>query len=68
MREIQDIAERDGLNKATVVRLLLKLGITEWRKKTALELLREGKVTFTKVAEIAKIPLGVFRPCEATQR
>jgi predicted HTH domain antitoxin len=36
------------------------LGIREWRKQTALELLRDGKVTFAKAAEIAKLSLWEF--------
>lgn len=59
-KEIQMVIEREGLDKATAVRTLLELGIGEWRKQTALELLREGKVTFAKAAEIAKLPLWEF--------
>jgi predicted HTH domain antitoxin len=56
-KEIQEVIEREGLDKATAVRTLLELGIGEWRKQTALELLRDGKVTFAKAAEIAKLSL-----------
>jgi predicted HTH domain antitoxin len=56
-KEIQEVIEREGLDKATAVRTLLELGIEEWRKKTALELLRDGKATFAKAAEIAKLSL-----------
>jgi predicted HTH domain antitoxin len=42
------------------VRTLLELGIREWRKQTALELLRDGKVTFAEAAEIAKLSLWEF--------
>ncbi|MGF3573596.1 MAG: UPF0175 family protein [Candidatus Bathyarchaeia archaeon] len=59
-KEIQEVAEREKLDKATVVRTLLEMGIDEWRKQTALELLREGKVTFAKAAEIAKLSLWEF--------
>ncbi|MGB9959704.1 MAG: UPF0175 family protein [Candidatus Bathyarchaeales archaeon] len=59
-KEIQEFVKREGLDKATVVRTLLELGIGEWRKQTALELLRDGKVTFTKAAEIAKLSLWEF--------
>jgi predicted HTH domain antitoxin len=48
------------LDKATAVRTLLELGIGEWRRQTALELLRDGKVTFAKAAEIAKLSLWEF--------
>ncbi|MEM2202637.1 MAG: UPF0175 family protein [Candidatus Bathyarchaeia archaeon] len=59
-KEIQEVIEREGLDKATVVRTLLELGISEWRKQTALELLRDGKVTFAKAAEMAKLSLWEF--------
>lgn len=59
-KEIQEVAEREKLDKATVVRTLLEMGIDEWRKQTALELLREGKVTFAKAAEMAKLSLWEF--------
>jgi len=42
------------------VRALLELGIGEWRKRTALELMRDGKATFAKAAEMAKLPLWEF--------
>jgi len=59
-KEIQEMIKREGLDKATAVRTLLELGIREWRKQTALELLRDGKVTFAKAAEIAKLSLWEF--------
>ena len=59
-KEIQEVIRREGLDKATAVRTLLELGIREWRKQTALELLRDGKVTFAEAAEIAKLSLWEF--------
>ena len=59
-REILEVVERAKLDKATVVRNLLELGIAEWRKQTALDLLRGGKVTFAKAAEMAKLSLWEF--------
>jgi predicted HTH domain antitoxin len=59
-KEILEMVEHEKLDKATVVRTLLKMGIVEWRKQTALELLRDGKVTFTKAAEMAKLSLWEF--------
>ena len=58
--EILKVVEREKLDKATAVRTLLELGIVEWRKQTALELLRDGKVTFAKAAEMAKLSLWEF--------
>jgi len=59
-KEIQEVVEREGLDKATAVRTLFELGIGEWRKQTALELLREGKATFAKTAEMAELSLWEF--------
>ncbi|KPV64428.1 MAG: hypothetical protein AOA66_0240 [Candidatus Bathyarchaeota archaeon BA2] len=59
-KEILEVAEWEKLDKATVVRTLLEMGIEEWRKQTALELLRDGKVTFAKAAEMAKLSLWEF--------
>lgn len=59
-KEILEMVEREKLDKATVVRTLLKMGIVEWRKQTALELLRDGKATFAKAAEMAKLSLWEF--------
>ena len=59
-REIQEVVMREGLDKATAVRSLLELGIGEWRKQKALELLRDGRVTFAKAAEMAKLSFWEF--------
>ena len=59
-KDILEVAEREKLDKATVVRTLLEMGIVEWRKQTALDLLRDGKVTFAKAAEVAKLSLWEF--------
>ncbi len=59
-KEILKVIEYEKSDKATVVRALLEIGLLEWKKKTALELLRNGKVTFAKAAEIADISLWEF--------
>lgn len=59
-KEILEIIEQEKLDKATVVRNLLEIGMVEWRKQTALEFLREGKVTFAKAAQMAKLSLWEF--------
>jgi len=58
--EISQIIKKEKLDKATVVRNLLEIGITEWRKQTALGLLNKGKATFAQAAEIAKLSLWEF--------
>ena len=59
-KEIREITKEEKLDKATVVRNLLEIGIAEWRKQAALELLQKGKVTFSKAAENAKLSLWEF--------
>ena len=59
-KEILEVVEHEKLDKATVVRNLLEMGVTEWRKRTALELLRDGKATFARAAEMAKLSLWEF--------
>ena len=59
-KEIGEIVEKEKLDKATVVRNLLEMGLAEWRIQTALELLQKGKVTFAKAAEIARVSLWEF--------
>ena len=59
-KELLEIIEQEKMDKATVVRNLLEMGIVEWRKQTALNFLREGKVTFAKASEIAKLSLWEF--------
>jgi predicted HTH domain antitoxin len=59
-KEILEIVKKEKLDKATVVRNLLETGIMEWRKQTAVELLQEGKATFAKAADIAKLSLWEF--------
>jgi predicted DNA-binding protein len=59
-RRIVEIVEQEKLDKATLFRNLLELGMVEWRKQTALEFLREGKATFAKAAEVARLSLWEF--------
>jgi predicted HTH domain antitoxin len=59
-REIREIVKVEGLDKARVVRGLLELGISEWRRRRALEMLRDGKITFAKAAEAAGLSFWEF--------
>ena len=59
-KDIREIVEEESLDKATVVRNLLEMGVAEWRKQTALDLLQKGKVTFAKAAETARLSLWEF--------
>jgi predicted HTH domain antitoxin len=59
-KEIGEITQEEKLDKATVIRTLLEIGIGEWRKQTSLDLLQKGKVTFAKAAETARLSLWEF--------
>jgi predicted HTH domain antitoxin len=56
-QEIHEIMQFLKVEKAQAVRTILELGISEWRKRNALDLLRDGKVTFAKAAKLAKLDL-----------
>jgi len=56
-KEIRDVMDFLGVEKAQAVRMILEIGISEWRKRTALDLLREGKVTMAKAAKLAKLDI-----------
>ncbi len=59
-QEISEIVKEEKVDKATVVRNLLEIGLAEWRKQTALDLLQKGKITFAKAAEMTKLSLWEF--------
>ncbi|MEM2922690.1 MAG: UPF0175 family protein [Candidatus Bathyarchaeia archaeon] len=56
-REILELAELEKLDKATAVRRLLEIGIEERRKQAVLGMLKEGRLTFAKAAEKARLSL-----------
>ena len=56
-QEIREVMDYLKVEKAQAVRMILEIGISEWRKRIALDLLRDGKVTFAKAARLAKLDL-----------
>jgi len=56
-QEMRRIMQFLRVEKAQAVRMILELGISEWRKRNALDLLQDGKVTFAKAARFAKLDL-----------
>jgi len=54
---LEKIMREEKLDKSTTTRKILEIGITEWRKEKAVELLRKGKATLAKAAEIAGISI-----------
>ncbi len=55
LREVERLAHTRGLDKSTVVRSLLDLGIKETKMKEALDLIRERKVSVWRAARMAGI-------------
>jgi hypothetical protein len=56
-RDIEEAAELENVDRSTVARGLLKIGIMETRKSRALEMYRNGKCTIWRAAQSADIPL-----------
>lgn len=54
---LKRIMKEEKLDKSTTTRKLLELGIAEWRRERAIDLLRHGKATLAKAAEIAGISI-----------
>jgi len=57
LREIDLIAEEQGLDRATLIRQLLINGIKEYKVKLAVELYRAEKISVGKAAEMADISI-----------
>ncbi len=50
---INEISEEEKVDRSTVVRRLLDMGVRDWRVQTALERYGRGSITLLKAAEIA---------------
>ena len=55
--EIIRFMEEEGLDKSTAIRRILEIGVSEWKKKRAIELYRSGKITLWKASQISGISL-----------
>lgn len=51
--EISRFMKEEGLDKSTAIRRILEIGVSEWKKKRAIELYRSGKATLWKASQIA---------------
>lgn len=64
-KEIETLAKEEHLDKSSLIRRLLAEAVEEKRKRKALELYKEGKVSLGKAASIAKLSiwemLGLIR-------
>jgi len=57
LREIDEIAEREGMDRATLLRQLIGEGLRTRKLKIALESYRKGEATLWRAAEIAELTL-----------
>ena len=56
-KEITRFMKEEGLDKPTVIRRILEIGVSEWKKKRAIELYRSGKATLWKASQIGGLSL-----------
>jgi len=57
LREIQEIAEEESIDRSSAIQRLLQIGLKEYKMEKALNLYRNGKVTLWKAAELAGVSL-----------
>ncbi len=57
IRELEEIAYEEHLEKANVTRKLLIEGVQRWKLEHALKLYREGRITKERAAELAEVSL-----------
>ena len=56
-KDIEEAAELEDVDRSTLTRALLKIGIKETKKRHALEMYRSGKCTLWRAAQLADVPL-----------
>ena len=57
LREIQEIAEEESIDRSSAIQRLLQIGLKEYKMEKALNLYRNGKVTLWKAADLAGVSL-----------
>jgi len=56
-KEIIEFMREEGLDKSAAIRRILQIGIGEWKRRRAIDLYRDGKITLWKASQIAGLPL-----------
>ncbi len=56
-KRLEFVMEYEGLDKSSAVRKMIEVGLSEWKKQEALDLLRAEKVTLSAAAKFAGVPL-----------
>lgn len=59
-KELDKYREKERLGKSVALRKLVSEGLKRWKKKRALKLLKEGKISFLKAAEVADMNVWEF--------
>lgn len=54
---ISEISTEEKVDRSTVVRRLLDMGVKDWRIQTALERYGQGSITLLKAAEVAGVSI-----------
>ncbi len=58
--DLEKYVESEHLDRSTAIRKLLAEGLSEWRRRYALELLADGEVSLARGAEIAEMDVWSF--------
>lgn len=58
--DLKRFIDEENIEKSGAVRKLLISGLEEWKRKKALQLLSEGRVSFSRAAEIAGMDIWKF--------
>lgn len=56
-KEIKEMEEAEHIDRAEAARRLLSIGIKEVKRRNALELLREHRITYRKAAEMMGVTM-----------
>jgi predicted HTH domain antitoxin len=59
-RDLEMFMREESLEKSASIRKLLAEGLKRWKEGRALKLLREGRVSYVKAAEIAGMSVWEF--------
>lgn len=56
-REIEEYMKDFKVDRSTAIKMILSLGIRDWKTRKALKLYSEGKITLWKAAEMCDVSL-----------
>ncbi len=59
-KELNEFMREEKLERSVALRKLIYVGIDEWNKKRAVNLLVEGKISFSAAAELANMNVWDF--------